>query len=199
MTQGVKYLVFSYGTLKRGFPNHYLLTEGKFNVGDGELHEERESGHMKYMGRARLSEQYPLVVGGLFRTPYLLDAPGKGLNVYGEVYEVDEDMLNLLDRLEGYPHYYHRLEIDMHLLGEADVAEQDVRGFAYFLKDFHDHLLKEEHIEEYLENHLRDYIPRSERRERANYMKDLLHSVKVPAAAEQSYILYERNQQQRKL
>ena len=43
-----------------------------------------------------------------FNIPYLLDKPGTGHNICGEVYEVDEKMLGKLDELEDHPTYYER-------------------------------------------------------------------------------------------
>ena len=43
-----------------------------------------------------------------YNIPYLLDMPGTGHNICGEVYEVDEKMLGKLDELEDHPTYYER-------------------------------------------------------------------------------------------
>ena len=43
-----------------------------------------------------------------YNIPYLLDKPGTGHNICGEVYEVDEKMLGKLDELEDHPTYYER-------------------------------------------------------------------------------------------
>ena len=57
--------VFVYGTLKRGMPNHYLMTSGKALL----------------LGEAKLTCKYPLVVGK-WNCPYLLPAQGQGKVCY---------------------------------------------------------------------------------------------------------------------
>ena len=43
-----------------------------------------------------------------YNIPYLIDKPGSGNKIHGEVYEVDENMLRNLDILEDHPNYYQR-------------------------------------------------------------------------------------------
>ena len=76
--------VFVYGTLKRGFPNH---DAGMKDV--------------RCLGRFRTVEPFPLVVGGTWFSPYLIDEPGKGMRVFGEIFEIDDDGLAKLDCMEG--------------------------------------------------------------------------------------------------
>ena len=57
--------VFVYGTLKRGQPNHYFLTDSSKGVA-------------KWLGAARLEKKYPLVVASQFNVPFLLDKEGEG-------------------------------------------------------------------------------------------------------------------------
>ena len=76
--------VFIYGTLKRGFPNH-----------------EASLGEARFLGRVRTREAYPLIVGGRWFSPYLIDEPGQGQRVFGELFAVDSAGLALLDRMEG--------------------------------------------------------------------------------------------------
>ena len=88
--------VFVYGTLKRGFPNHHAIAE-----------------HVSYLGRFRTIEAYPLVVGGRWFSPNLINEPGQGHRVFGEVFETDTQGLELLDRLEGtdHPRGYRRISV----------------------------------------------------------------------------------------
>ncbi|MCP4319868.1 MAG: gamma-glutamylcyclotransferase [Hyphomicrobiales bacterium] len=88
--------VFIYGTLKQGFPNHGAgLTSAA------------------YVGRFRTVTAFPLVVGGKWFSPYLLDEPGQGQRVYGEVFQVSDDGLATLDRMEGTdnPLGYRRISV----------------------------------------------------------------------------------------
>ena len=56
------------------------------------------------------SEQFSVLLLNrtLTQVPYLLDHPGLGHHVQGEVYQVDDDMLSLLDEIEDAPRYYKR-------------------------------------------------------------------------------------------
>jgi gamma-glutamylaminecyclotransferase len=76
--------VFAVGTLKRGFP----------------LHEQGMSG-ANFLGRYRTRERYPMVVAGPWFAPMVLDQPGTGLQVEGELYEISEASLSRLDILES--------------------------------------------------------------------------------------------------
>jgi gamma-glutamylaminecyclotransferase len=75
--------VFIYGTLKKTFP----------------LHEKGLLG-AKYLGLYETVDPYPLYIAMDFFGPVMLDRPGEGLVVRGEVYEVDEARLEVLDELE---------------------------------------------------------------------------------------------------
>lgn len=92
---GSRFQVFVYGTLKRGQPNHHWLSEP-------------ENGFKTFLGKARSANKFPLVIASRYNIPYLLDLPGTGHNIAGEVYEVDEKMLGKLDELEDHPRYYER-------------------------------------------------------------------------------------------
>ena len=58
-------LVFVYGTLKTGFPNHFLLEDSKF-------------GCAKLIGSGLTTEKYPLVIATPFFIPMMLNKPGTG-------------------------------------------------------------------------------------------------------------------------
>ena len=59
------YRVFVYGTLKRGFPNHFII-------------QSKSVGKARFMGEAKLSDRYPLVVAGSYNIPFLLPVKGQG-------------------------------------------------------------------------------------------------------------------------
>lgn len=82
-------LCFVYGTLRQGHGNHHVMR----NAGG------------QYIGRAVSVEPFPLVFEGL---PYLLDMPGQGEPVSGEVYKIPKKGWEPLDRLEGHPNFYRR-------------------------------------------------------------------------------------------
>lgn len=93
--------VFVYGTLKKGGPNHSVLSS-------------KHNGFAKYVCDGKTVKKFPLIVGTRRNIPFLLNAPETGHNVSGEIYSVDEKMFNHLDTFELYPQLYERhiLEIN---------------------------------------------------------------------------------------
>ena len=113
--------LFVYGTLKHGFPNHHL------NAG------------RRVPGTFVTRQAFPMYVVKLpaeDRAPWLVDLPGQGHRVHGEVYEVDEAALPAIDRLEevGQPTGYLREAIT---LEAAHDASQQLQAYAY-LKPAHE-------------------------------------------------------------
>ena len=93
------HLILVYGTLKRGFPN-YALMEGLVAKDDAVL-----------IGSYSTHDPHPLVLGpnGI---PYLINLPGSGHRVKGEVYAVTDRALALLDDFEGVSiGHYERLKV----------------------------------------------------------------------------------------
>lgn len=91
------YLYFTYGSLKKGFPNHDAHTD----VLDD------------FVGEAITRQRMPLIVphephcdnpncGLLHRMATLVDQKGRGKAVKGEVYRVSSSGMKELDKLEGY-------------------------------------------------------------------------------------------------
>jgi len=78
------HLVFVYGTLKRGEPNHHVLSD--------EL-----TGEAVRVDGARTVIKYPLVIGSRYNIPFVLDQPHTGHNIIGEVYAIDDRKLAALD------------------------------------------------------------------------------------------------------
>ncbi|KAF8044432.1 hypothetical protein BT93_A2426 [Corymbia citriodora subsp. variegata] len=107
-------LVFTYGTLKKGFHNHRVLQELM------------ATGEAAFLGRCRTSIRYPLVCGP-YRVPFLLDLPGSGLLVSGELYSVSSARaLSLLDELEGTSRgHYQRRPIEVVELMEEEEEEEE--------------------------------------------------------------------------
>jgi len=99
--------VFIYGTLKRGFPNHDKPLLGRF-----------------YRGTCKSLDAYPLVVANKFFSPVLIDEKGNGLNVYGELYNVSNEVLDKLDILEGVGKAwgYYRISIEVKQESESAVT-----------------------------------------------------------------------------
>jgi gamma-glutamylaminecyclotransferase len=92
-------LIFTYGTLKRNFSNHPLLQD-LIKTNDA-----------SFIGTYRTVQNYPLVCGP-YRVPFLLNIPGSGQPVYGELYSVSSFGLSRMDELEGTTkNHYERLPI----------------------------------------------------------------------------------------
>ncbi|XP_060186056.1 putative gamma-glutamylcyclotransferase At3g02910 [Lycium barbarum] len=109
------HLIFSYGTLKRGFPNHHLI-ETLISTGD-----------VIFIGEYTTVSIFPLVRGP-YGIPYLINIPGSGHRVKGELYKVKPNGLGPLDDLEGIEiGHYERLPVSV--VGRDEVV---VSAEAYF-------------------------------------------------------------------
>jgi gamma-glutamylaminecyclotransferase len=103
-----KNLVAVYGTLKKGNSNYWnYLADSQF-VGTGET-----------------ADKYPLIVKGL---PYLINHKGVGYNVDVDVFNVSDDVLKALDRLEGHPRWYKRAKVN------TKVGAQTLSCWIYFME-----------------------------------------------------------------
>ncbi|XP_006879447.1 PREDICTED: gamma-glutamylaminecyclotransferase [Elephantulus edwardii] len=106
--------VFVYGTLKRGQPNHQVMLD-------------RANGTATFQGRGHTVEPYPLVIAGEHNIPRLLNLPGRGHCVAGEIYAVDEQMLRFLDEFECCPDMYQRTQVKVEVLeweGDSSSLEE---------------------------------------------------------------------------
>uniref|UniRef100_A0A034VRP7 Gamma-glutamylcyclotransferase family protein n=1 Tax=Bactrocera dorsalis TaxID=27457 RepID=A0A034VRP7_BACDO len=137
--------VFVYGTLKRGEPNHHWLTRP-------------ENGHSRFLCEAQTVVKFPLVIGTRYNIPFLLNKPGVGHNVHGEVYEVDDTMFANLDVLEDYPNYYDR-EIQQ----IKTENNEHIDCWLYLIKQFPEKLLSKRYLEKYNNSEALPYCERSER------------------------------------
>lgn len=131
-----KHYVFVYGTLKRGFANSHFLDRAT------------------YIGEFRTVTRYPLVVGGRYNSPYLLDIPSKGARVKGEVYAIDDATLADLDHLENVGVNYSRKVAKVsNCANRAFLAD----AYVYFKTNALEELAKNEHTDDY---QCRKYVPR---------------------------------------
>ncbi len=107
MTLGDTFYVFVYGTLKRGFPNYDESLLGKSFVGD-----------------CKTIERYPLVVANKYYSPVLIDEKGEGQLVQGELFKVSQEVLSILDKMEGVDQDwgYRRIQIDVALNADKVVS-----------------------------------------------------------------------------
>lgn len=101
-------LVFVFGTLKQGFPN-FATNQG------------RRIGTV-----FRTLDRHPLLLVGERCVPWLIDSPGLGERVAGELYEVNAAALAAMDELEGVgrPDGYRRraLRVQAASLGDDAVV-----------------------------------------------------------------------------
>ena len=136
-------LVFVYGTLKRGFPNHEAF------MGGAEL-----------VGVYETTDTYPLLVAGPWFSPVLVNRKGEGKQVVGEVYRVDREGLEAMDRLESThePRGYRRRRISVRPL---EGGEGVLEVFAYLKEPEH---VGETHSEPLREYRDRRYVLRAVRR-----------------------------------
>ncbi|XP_037045979.1 putative gamma-glutamylcyclotransferase CG2811 isoform X2 [Bradysia coprophila] len=122
--------VFVYGTLKNGQPNHHWLTN-------------TSNGLAKFLAQGKTKDLFPLVIATPYNVPFLLNNPGIGLNIKGEIYDIDERMLGQLDILEDYPRLYDRQ------IQDIVTCDGIIQCWMYLLKSFPNQLLDKPHMDEY--------------------------------------------------
>lgn len=110
--------VFVYGTLKKGQPNYYRMFD-------------RSNGKTEFLASACTTQKYPLVIATKHNIPFLLNIPGQGHRVQGEIYKVDDQMLKFLDAFEGVPTMYQRTLAKLEVkewVGQTDGEERPAAG-----------------------------------------------------------------------
>ena len=105
--------VFVYGSLKRGFGNHRLVEDSTF-VGSA----------------MTLDKSYEMVSMGGF--PGVID--GKSNRIQGELYEIDDKVFKLLDRLESNGSFYERHLTNVILLDNPNGGKK-YKAWIYIIKD----------------------------------------------------------------
>ncbi|CAK8540361.1 unnamed protein product [Lathyrus sativus] len=154
-------LIFAYGTLKQGFPNHGLMQDLKTN--DDAV----------FIDTSHTEDSYPLVCGP-HGIPYLINLPGSGHRVKGEVYAVSDDAVVRLDEFEGVKNgYYERIPV----VCVTDGGEK-VKAEGYFgHRSFGEILWKkkgEVGLIEYGENEAKEYVRKEDRPGCKNSILDIL-------------------------
>ena len=109
----MSHLIFVFGTLKEGFPN-FAINRGR-----------------RIPGEFVTALPFPLYLVGERCSPWLVNRPGEGTCVTGQVFEADDAALAQMDRLErtGEPDGYQRLPIEVLAAGTAKDTRLTV--FAY--------------------------------------------------------------------
>ena len=75
--------LFVYGTLKKGFPLHRAMLGAR------------------YLGPHQTADCHPMFVAGPRFAPMMLNEPGEGRHVRGELYQIDSQELASLDKIES--------------------------------------------------------------------------------------------------
>ncbi|XP_023179596.2 putative gamma-glutamylcyclotransferase CG2811 isoform X1 [Drosophila hydei] len=144
MSQTLK-RVFVYGTLKKGEPNHHWLTSEK-------------NGFSRLLAKGKTEIKFPLVIGTRYNIPFLLNKPGVGHNIEGEIYEVDDKMFSNLDVLEEYPRYYDR-ELQTILTN----ANEKLDCWLYLIRNYPDSMLSKPLLSSYCNRPNQPYSEKSVR------------------------------------
>ena len=86
-------LIFVYGSLKKGFDNHHLLSK-----------------YAKRLGKAITVGKFGMFEDSFGNYPYLVPVPK--MRIHGELYSIErKELLERLDAFEGAPEYYERKKI----------------------------------------------------------------------------------------
>ena len=137
------HLVFVFGTLKNGFPNHHYLV------------------NQILVGEFLTQQAYPLYLVGERYSPWMMDQPGQGMQVCGEVYKVDQQCLQALDRLEriSASDGYRRKEIQV--INRQDGIKLSVNCYLKPASQLSNREIRVGPIAEYLSQHAADYRSRT--------------------------------------
>jgi len=101
---GVIMKLYVYGTLRKGFRlNEYL-------------------GNATFLKKVTLKGFKMYDNGGSF--PYVVHVPNSSATIVAELYEIDEKILEVCDRIEGIPYHYQRIEINNPETGFIYTVEQ---------------------------------------------------------------------------
>ncbi|KAK0592271.1 hypothetical protein LWI29_016140 [Acer saccharum] len=154
-----KTMIFTYGTLKRGFSNHTLLQD-LMRTGDA-----------VFKGTYTTFQKYPLVCGP-YKVPFLLNMPGSGHRVSGELYAVSSYGLGRVDELEGTTRgHYQRLPIQLTPENQESVT---AAAEAYFAETSYDEELwrKSEKMGFccYSEKEAKGYVKRKDRPQNLTFL-----------------------------
>lgn len=105
-----KTYLFAYGSMKKGFNNHYRLEKDIL------------------IGEAITTHKYNIYPAPSFKYPYGIEKE-KVWQIKGELYELNFTDIKVIDDFEGVPHYYYRKKIPV------IVKDKKYRAFIYFKSD----------------------------------------------------------------
>lgn len=148
------HLIFTYGTLKRGFPNDTLMQS---------LIDQNDA---VFLGHHITLNAYPLVCGA-HGIPFLINLPGSGFRVTGDLYSVSTRGLVRVDELEGTSHgHYERLPVQViHTNAEDGVVPVQAEAY-YAHRSFGEGLWERngrKGLSEYTEREARGFVRKEDR------------------------------------
>ena len=132
-------LLFVYGTLRTGLPNGNFMD--KYTL----------------VSKATTVEKFPMVIASPFNIPFVLNKPGTGFYIRGEVYDVESD-ITALDKFENVPMVYSRKAIQVILDSGAEES-----AFIYILENYRPELLNLQLIADYETECYLSYVLRVDR------------------------------------
>lgn len=158
-------IIFTYGTLKRGFSNHVLLQD-MIAAGDA-----------SFLGVYQTVDRLPLVCGP-YRVPFLLNLPGSGEHVRGELYSVSARVLIRMDELEGVTKaHYERLPIKARPVARPDEDSVITAAEAYYAHGNYAEALWKRNGEKgygcYTEKEAKGYVKRKDRPQHLTFLEQI--------------------------
>lgn len=140
---GVVARIFVYGTLKTGFPNFHINT-GK-----------------RVPGEFVTVKKFPLYLIGPTQVPWLVNRPGEGEFVVGEVFEVDATTLARMDVLEQIdePLWYAREALLVQRLDDSSSPPMQVQVYFGSAERLLTASIHAGPLSEYTRAHARGYQP----------------------------------------
>lgn len=140
---GVVARIFVYGTLKTGFPNFHI------NTGT------------RVPGEFVTVQRFPLYLIGPTQVPWLVNRPGEGEFVVGEVFEVDANTLARMDVLEQIdePLWYAREALLVQRLDDSSSPPMQVQVYFGSAERLLTASIHAGPLSEYTRAHARGYQP----------------------------------------
>ncbi|KAL7164865.1 hypothetical protein ACSBR2_040705 [Camellia fascicularis] len=165
-TEQKQTLIFSYGTLKRGFPNHRLMQDLI------------SSNDAYFLGDYHSLHPLPLVCGP-HGVPFLLNLPSSAAahhRVHGELYSVSPSALLPLDHLEGISlGHYERLPIQLLPANHGGGAVVEAEAY-YAHRSYAEEMWRRNGrvgFRVYSEKEAKDYVRRDLRPKDRTFLEDI--------------------------
>jgi gamma-glutamylaminecyclotransferase len=107
-------------------------------------------------------QRYPLYLVGERCSPWMIDSPGEGHSIVGQVFDVNPSTLEAMDRLEriAEPDGYRRILIQARARDGADTRPTDVFAYLKPVDQFDASTAREGPLAEYTLAHAARYASR---------------------------------------